>query len=221
MNQNITDEVQVHEDPEEIQKVYAKTNFVLREARKELLAKYEVEDEPALLEKIRSGQVEEHPGYDHYLSALILEQTRQHVRADLLAQMGREVDDLPASVHLMLKDRVEAHYADRLDGPVSMMQDALLLSFDNGMSMEVRYYSADEYQVVWIWGEAQLRIDTAPTHPQCPTFPHHLHGDDGGIHADSVTLPGSDCWTNFSRLLDVLLADPLLSAPPASPESGR
>lgn len=211
MDQNMNEELQMIEDPQELQKVYAKTNFVLREARKEILARYEVESEAALLEKIRSGQVDEHPAYDHYLSALILEQTRQHVRGDLLARFGGSANEAPACVHLMLKEQLEAHYADRLNGEVRMAQDALLLSFDNGLLMEVRYYSPDEYQFNWSWGEVELRIDTAPVHTGCQTFTHHLHGDDGAIHADSVTLPGTDCWTNFSRLLDALLANPLLA----------
>ncbi|OGB25029.1 MAG: hypothetical protein A3I66_02740 [Burkholderiales bacterium RIFCSPLOWO2_02_FULL_57_36] len=110
----------------------------------------------------------------------------------------------------MLKEQLEAHYANRLSEPVRLAQDALILSFDSGLQMEVRYYSSDEYLFNWSWGEAELGIDTAPTHPECPTFPHHLHDDEGSILGDPVTVPGTDCWTNFSRLLDVLLVNPLL-----------
>lgn len=200
------------EDPESMQKLYAKTNYVLREARKAMLKQLEVADEAALLEKIKNKQVDEHPAYDHYLSALILEQTRLHVRADMLAQLGGGAgeDGAVVSVHLILKEQLETHYAHRLSEPVRLAQDALMLSFDSGLLMEVRYFSTEEYMFSWSWGEAELRIDTAPTHPECQTFPHHLHGDDGTVRADSVTLPGTDCWTNFSRLLDVLLVNPLL-----------
>ena len=217
MDQDINSEMAIYEDPENIQKLYAKTNYMLRESRKAVLAQYDVTDESTLLERIISAQVEEHPAYGHYLSALIMEQTRLHVRADLLAELGGSADgaDAPVSLHLLLKEQLEAHYADRLSEPVRLAQDALILSFDSGLAMEVRYYSADEYLFSWRWGEAALSIDTAPTHPDCPTFPHHLHGDDGSILADSVTLPGSDCWTNVSRLLDVLLVNPLLK--PAAP----
>lgn len=214
MMRTIDGDIQTLEDPEGLQKLYAKTNFVLREARKAALGQYQVEDETALLEKIKCGQLGEHPAYDHYLSALILEQTRQHVRDDMLAQLGGGTDAsgvrTETSVHLMLKEQLESHYADRLAEPVRLAQDALLLSFDSGLLMEVRYYSADEYMFDWYWGEAGLRIDTAPVHPECATFPQHLHGEDGTILADPVTVPGTDCWTNFASLLDVLLANPLL-----------
>lgn len=217
MEQFTYEEMGMYEDPEGTQKLYAKTNYVLREARKAVLGRYGAEDEGALLERIKGGQVQEHPAYDHYLGALILEQTRLFVRADMLAQLGgKAADDAAPSVHLELKDRLEAGYAARLSEPVRMAQDALLLSFDTGLLMEVRYASADEYMLSWSWGDAELRIDTAPVHADCPTFPHHLHRDDGTVHADPVTQPGSDCWANLSRLLDVLLDNPLLE--PAAPE---
>jgi len=212
MDQTLIDELDSNEDPEGQQKLYAQINFVLREARKALLKRYDVADEAALLEKIKDKQVDEHPAYNDYLGALIIEQTRQHVRGDMMARMGGTAGsaDNTESVHVMLKEKIEEHYTQRLSEPVRMAQDALILSFDSGLLMEVRYYSADEYMISWSWGEAEFRIDTAPTHPECPTFPHHLHGDDGTVLADSVTLPGTDCWTNFSRLLDILLVNPLL-----------
>lgn len=206
-------EMNMQEDPESLQKLYAKTNFALRESRKEVLKRYEVEDEAALLERIKGAQVDEHPAYDDYLGALIVEQTRQHVRADMLAQLGgidAALADAPASLHLMLKEQIESHYGDRFSEPLRLAQNALILSFDTGLLMEVRYFSSDEYVVSWSWGEAELRIDTAPIHRECPTFPNHLHRDDGAVHADPVTQPGTDCWANFSRLLDVLLVNPLL-----------
>lgn len=211
METDTREEMGMDEDPEGTQKLYAKTNYVLRESRKAMLARYEAADEAFLLEKIRRGEAQEHPAYDHYLGALIVEQTRQFVRADMLEQLGGKVpDDAAPSVHVELKDRLETNYADRLSEPVRLAQDALLLSFDTGLLMEVRYASADEYMLSWSWGDAELRIDTAPVHADCPTFPQHLHRDDGTVHADPVTQPGTDCWANLSRLLDVLLANPLL-----------
>lgn len=217
MDQNINDNAAIEDDPEGLQKIFAKTNYALRESRKAVLKQYDVADEAALLDQIKAGQVDEHRAYDHYLGALIMEQTRLYIRSDLLAQFsGKSSAEAPVSVHLMLKDKLEVHYGERLSEPVRMAQDALILSFDSGLLMEVRYYSPDEYMISWSWGEAELRIDTAPVHPECKTFPHHLHGDNGIVSADSVTLPGTDCWTNFSRLLDILLVNPLLNT--ASPE---
>lgn len=215
------DEDEGYDDPEIVQKLYATANYMLRESRKAVLRRHQVEDESVLLEKIRSGQEDCHPAYGNYLSARILEQTRSLVRAGMMAQLGCSTldDNVPPLLHQALRERLEAHYGDRLAAPVRLAQDALLLSFDTGLLMEVRYYSAEEYMLSWSWGDAELRIDTAPSHPECSTFPHHLHGDDGTVRADPVTLPGTDWWSNVSRLLDVLLVNPLLE--PATQEQGE
>lgn len=200
-------------DLQGMEALYAKTLYALRETRKTLLKQYGVADENTLLEKIRGGELGEHPAYDHYLSILIVEQTRMQLRADIAAHLGNPLkEDLSEpSVHLLLKDQLETHYAERLSEPVRMAQDALLLSFDSGLMMEVRYAGPTEYALRWSWGDAEFCIDTAPVHGECGTSPNHLHRDDGTVAADHLTSPGAECWTNFSRLLESLLHDPLLS----------
>lgn len=199
-------------DPESMSSVYAKTLYALRESRKALLRQYGVADEQELLDNIRRGDAREHPAYDHYLSALIVEQMRMQVRAEMLAQLGGALsDEAPSiSVPLMLRDRLEADYAKRLTEPPRLAQDALLLSFDTGLMMEVRYFSSSEYAIRWSWGEAEFCIDTAPVHTSCKSSPNHLHRDDGAVTEDPLTRPGTDCWGNFSALLDALLIDPML-----------
>lgn len=112
--------------------------------------------------------------------------------------------------HIALKDRIDRHFADQLDAPTQLLQDALLLRLGNGLTMELRFASADEYAMVWQWGDAQLRIDTAPLHPQLATFPQHLHVLNGGVCADPLTLPGRAPWDNARALIEAVLADPLL-----------
>ncbi|HEY0845268.1 MAG TPA: DUF6516 family protein [Noviherbaspirillum sp.] len=206
-------------DPVLTESLYSKTLYVLRESRKALLRQYGVEDEAGLLAQIRSGQIGEHPAYEHYLSARIMEQTREQIRAEMMVRLGggtsAEVPDI--SVHAMLKDWIEAAYAQRLCEPPRLAQDALLLSFDSGLMMEVRYFSETEYALHWSWGEAVLRIDTAPVHSGVGSFPHHLHRDDDIVACDRFTQPGTEVWKNFSGLLDVLLTNPLLGE---SPEDG-
>lgn len=51
----------------------------LQETRQRLLRQYGAADEAALLEKILAGGIPEHPAYEHYLSARILEQDRAHI----------------------------------------------------------------------------------------------------------------------------------------------
>lgn len=200
--------------PEAMQALYAKTLYLLRESRKALLRQYHVADEQELLEKIRCGEASEHPSYEHYLSALIVEQTRAQVRSELMARIsGATADEVPAlSVHLMLKERLEAEYGERMTEPPRLAQDALLLAFDTGLMMELRYFSDSEYALHWSWGDATLRIDTAPVHKDCASFPQHLHRDEGSIAEDRLTRPGTDPWRNFSALLDILLVDPLLES---------
>jgi hypothetical protein len=177
-----------------------------------LLKQYDVSDEQQLLERIRSGEIAEHPAYEHYLSALILEQGRQQLREELLVRFGGKSDDAVAaiSVHLMLQERIEEAYASRLSEPVRLAQDALLVSFDTGLMMELRYFSGEEFSLHWSWGEAELRIDTAPVHRDLQSFPRHVHTDGGIVTDDRLAVHDADPWIAFSRLLEILLVDPLL-----------
>jgi len=70
---------------EEAEQVQGLTRLVyeLRGNRNTLLEQYSVESEQALLQKIVTGQVAEHPAYEHYLSANILSQTRESIRDDI------------------------------------------------------------------------------------------------------------------------------------------
>lgn len=57
--------------------------YDLREDRKLLLKQYDAADEAELLAKITSGEVAEHPAYDHYLGAKMLADTRETIREQL------------------------------------------------------------------------------------------------------------------------------------------
>jgi hypothetical protein len=207
--------------PDALQALFSETNYQLRESRKAVLQRYAVGNEAELLTKIRQAAVAEHPAYELYLSALILEQTRMQIRAEMLAQLVPVPDaEIPSiSVHLGLKEKLQGHYASRLTEPVELAQDALMLLFDTGLGVEVRYFSPQEYSIMWRWGDAELRIDTAPTQPDCATFPRHLHGEDGIAVPDPATSAAGDCWLNLSGLLNLLLQDPLLKSLEAAPAS--
>lgn len=67
--------------------------YELRENRNAILQPYGVENESLLLQRIQSGAVDEHPAYDHYLSARILADTREAVRetvAEYLKEASRK-----------------------------------------------------------------------------------------------------------------------------------
>ena len=112
-------------------------------------------------------------------------------------------------LHLELKDEIAAQYADELAADPAFSQDALTLTFVNGLVVELRYLNADEYSVQWLWREALLRIDTAPVHPGLATFPNHFHDAGGTVKADPVTVPGREPWENVRALLDAILERPL------------
>jgi hypothetical protein len=59
----------------------ARLVYELRENRRALLAPYGAEDEAGLLQQIEAGSISEHPAYEHYLAARILDNTRETVRA--------------------------------------------------------------------------------------------------------------------------------------------
>lgn len=72
----------------------SRLSFYLRENRKSLLDQYQLEDESVLLDKIRCGDLPEHPAYEHYLSASILLAEREAVRQQLKAVLnGRDESD--------------------------------------------------------------------------------------------------------------------------------
>jgi hypothetical protein len=113
-------------------------------------------------------------------------------------------------LHLALKDAIDLEFAAAMTQPVELCQDALLVRLNNGVAIELRIADAEEYSIAWRWGDAELRIDTAPLHQQLATYPNHLHDDAGHLQADPLTCPGSDPWDNVRDVITALLQDPLL-----------
>ena len=70
-------------DDAEMIESLARVMYELRENRAQLLKQSDVENEKELLGKIVSGKIAEHPAYEQYLSACILEMTRETIRAEL------------------------------------------------------------------------------------------------------------------------------------------
>jgi hypothetical protein len=66
--------------------------YELRENRSDILATHDVDDEQSLLNGIVADEIPEHPGYEHYLAARILAETREQARqllADGIAEAQR------------------------------------------------------------------------------------------------------------------------------------
>jgi len=83
-----------HLSPEDVTTLdrLARLLIELRESYRALLARHGADTEEALLKKIRSGEVAEHPAYEDYLGARVIHETRETIREDLrryLLEMGQ------------------------------------------------------------------------------------------------------------------------------------
>lgn len=72
-------------DPEDAAQMeqLARLIFDFRASRDGLLKQYGVVDASALLQRILSGEIAEHPAYEHYLSLNILDDLREALRDEL------------------------------------------------------------------------------------------------------------------------------------------
>lgn len=74
------------DDAMEIEQI-ARLMYEVRVARDEMLARLGAADAAQALDRIRRGELPEHPSYEHYLSARILTDLGTQVRADLAARI--------------------------------------------------------------------------------------------------------------------------------------
>lgn len=111
-----------------------------------------------------------------------------------------------------LKEAADAALAAHYGAASLLCRDALQLTLANGVVIEARLASADEYAFTWRYGDVELRIDTAPVAHAVTTAPNHLHDADGIVRGDPLTQPGRAPIDNLRALVVALLADPLLEA---------
>ncbi|MBX3686994.1 MAG: hypothetical protein KF909_12710 [Rhodocyclaceae bacterium] len=64
--------------------------YELRQNRARILQPYEVSHESELVRRIADGKLDEHPAYEHYLSARILADTCESVRMVLAGRLRQE-----------------------------------------------------------------------------------------------------------------------------------
>lgn len=117
------------------------------------------------------------------------------------------------SLHLELAALIEEHFGEHLEAPADVKYDALIAHFANGVTLEARIAAPEAYAIAWAWGEAELRIDTAPLHPELATRPNHLHAADGQLRADPLTCTDASPWDNLRRVIATILDDPFLEKP--------
>jgi len=118
------------------------------------------------------------------------------------------------TLHATLADEIVSRFGEHLDGAPRIGQDALTLHFQNGLVLQARFASPEEYSIQWRAGDTEQRIDTAPLHPELASFPHHRHAADGTAGPDNLTQPGRAPLENLSAVIAAILSDP-------QPQSGQ
>lgn len=114
------------------------------------------------------------------------------------------------TLHTALVDQIIGQFGEHLDSTSEVSQDAFTLRMQNGLVLQARFASAEEYSIHWHFNNTECRIDTAPLHPGLSSFPNHLHGSDGVVRPDYFTRPGQPPQENLAAVLNAILADPLL-----------
>ena len=109
------------------------------------------------------------------------------------------------SLHTSLAERVIKEYGPRLLGMPRASHDALTLELDNGIVLQARFVSDNEYSIQWRQGDAEQRIDTAPLHPGLASHPNHRHTAEGTVCADTLTRIDRSPWENLLAVLQILL----------------
>lgn len=124
------------------------------------------------------------------------------------------------SLHFALGSAIEDSFGDRLSTPPEMLQDALVVRFENGIVLTIRYARGDAYSLRWTLNGSEFGIDTAPLHRGLKTFPNHYHDAQGLAHADPITSPSAAPEENLSRLITFLLDEQPRDGKESGKESG-
>ncbi len=173
--------------------------YELRESRKRVLAEAGCEDTAQMLSHIQAGKLANHPGYEWYLAARVMEQAREDVRMALRPQPGER----PAHcLHPALAEHVRQTLGPALATTPEIMQDALRLTLRNGMVVTARFASDSEWSVEWQQGEKLAGISTAPV---ANALTSH-HGDEtlsATVSAPRTSAPAENVLTH---ILNALLA---------------
>lgn len=183
--------------------------YEMREGHKAILRQHAAEDEAALLDAIVAGRVDEHPGYDNWLSARILAAGAEAARTHITALINGDAPDASPTLHLRLLAMLEAGDLP-LAGAPTLLQDALRIPLANGVVLIVRQAACHAYAMEWTHAGATLRIDTAPLHAALATRPNHLHAADGTLRPDFITDTATTPEANLRALIEAIVRDPAL-----------
>lgn len=195
-------------DPQLAQQIaqLSRGSYELREYRKQLLAESGCGDPAELLAALQEGRLPEHPGYERWLAAVLMQRREQDLRTQLEWRCGHaHAADMPLlSEHPLAELLEEVELPGCFAGDVRLHPDGLTLCSDDGLEVVVRMVSARHWSFEWVKDGALWRLDTAPiTHPGVATLAH-LHRPDGGVVADPLALDETDMVVVLQRVLDAL-----------------
>ncbi|NOZ76230.1 MAG: hypothetical protein GXO65_00820 [Euryarchaeota archaeon] len=151
-------------------------NEMMEQKRKleELLGKYGVASPGEIEEKIKKGDVPEHPAYEDYLSALSLEDNISKLKDQIHRMIDRGDITLLILRFLGFARIARDKFSDIVAG-MEIFDDRMVLVFSDGSEMTVMYPIETKYSFHWQRKDGIIRIDTAPHHHGVKTFPNHIH----------------------------------------------
>lgn len=96
---------------------------------------------------------------------------------------------------------VEKEFKEILTRRPVMTETFLRLYLIDNSFIDIRYPKEDKYSFHWQKGRDSVRINTAPHHPEIPSFPRHIHTKEE-ISADEITDINFSPQENLRRFLE-------------------
>lgn len=167
--------------------------FNLRERRKRLLADAGCGDADEILTAVREGRLPEHPGYDAWLAARLIEE-REHALHEALQWRclianGRKCLPPPRSGLAALAHAIRPSLPSAFAGGLRLHHDGISFSGASGIQALVRVLMPQAWSFEWHWAGESWRLDTAPVAHAGVDSAAHVHQPDGSVVANPVSLP--------------------------------
>lgn len=186
----------------------SKELYDARQLRKQLLTLAGCTCTEAMLQAISDGLLPEHPSWEAWLSATLLERHEHHLQARMDwrcrhphadAEPEGFDDSTTLAGLLQLPEGFE---------PPQHLPDGVALQGPDGLEALVRWVSPQAWSVEWSLGGAHWRLDNAPiAHPGVGTGAH-LHRPDGQIVDSPIAV--DDTMAPLQRIIDALARSPQL-----------
>lgn len=184
----------------------SKSGYALREYRKQILTESGCADAAELMAAVQEGRVPEHPGYERWLAAVLMQRRERAIRTELERRCGQPEADASALAidHPLVEVLAEIEVPARFSQEIRLHPDGITLADEQGLEVLVRMVSPGHWSFEWCVGQAVWRLDTAPVcHPGITTHAH-LHRPDGSVVADPLDLDAADMPGVLQRVLDAL-----------------